>query len=286
MFRVCISSGSRALAQRPPAATATAPLHTSAVCHSVAKVRKANSLRARKANIAHTGARVAEAEAHRPSVILGTRPGDEAKWDRCDLARVLVDETALRSSTDMVPARLPIGTVALPPQFAYGVDAPERQLLFEALPNAATGMARSGVAHKAVQDGKSEDWAAVAAQEKVELLKANLLAKALDLRNANAAGIAFENRRRIIREFSTPENPFNPGLTEVQVALLTYRIRNLWTHLTTFKRDVGNRRALRQLVHQRAKLLKYLKGVSLARYDTILERLALEPDSVEGELVI
>lgn len=186
------------------------------MCSSVAKVRKANTLRTRKANIAHTEAREAEAEATRPSVILGTRPGDEAKWDRCDLARVLVDEAALRASTDMVPARLPIGTVAFPPQFAYGVDAPERQLLFEALPNAATGMARSGAAHKAVVDGKSEDWAAVAAQAKTELLKANLLAKALDLRNANAAGIAFENRRRIIREFSTPESPFNPGLTEVQ----------------------------------------------------------------------
>ena len=182
----------------------------------MSKTRKDNSLRTRKQNIARTTAREEEEEANRPSVILGTRPGDEAKWERCDLARVLVDEVALRASTEMVNTRLPIGTVALPPQFAYGVDAPERQLLFEALPNAATGMARSGAAHKAVQESKSEDWAAVAAQSKTELLKANLLAKALDLRNANAAGIAFENRRRIIREFSTPENPFNPGLTEVQ----------------------------------------------------------------------
>lgn len=49
-----------------------------------------------------------------------------------------------------------------------------------------------------------------------ELRKANLLAQALDLRNANAAGVAYENRLRIIEAFSTPKNPFDPGRTEVQ----------------------------------------------------------------------
>ena len=52
--------------------------------------------------------------------------------------------------------------------------------------------------------------------DRAELRKANLLAKVLDLRNANAAGIAYENRLRIIEAFSTPQNPFDPGRTEVQ----------------------------------------------------------------------
>lgn len=69
-------------------------------------------------------------------------------------------------------------------------------------------------------------------------------------------------------------------------AILTYRIRNLWTHLTTFKRDVGNRRGLRKLVHQRAKILKYLRRTNRVRYDILLNRLALEPESVEGELIV
>ena len=69
-------------------------------------------------------------------------------------------------------------------------------------------------------------------------------------------------------------------------AILTYRIRNLWNHLTKYKRDVGNRRGLRQLVHHRAKVLKYLKRTNRDRYDTVLERLGLEPESVEGELVV
>src|SRR5882672_1312430 len=72
----------------------------------------------------------------------------------------------------------------------------------------------------------------------------------------------------------------------ISAALLTYQIRNLWNHLTTFKRDVGNRRGLLKLVHQRAKILRYLKKTDQDRYEAILPRLALEPKSVEGELVI
>jgi len=41
-------------------------------------------------------------------------------------------------------------------------------------------------------------------------------AKVIDLVNANAKGITYENRRRIVLEFSGPENPFDPGRVEVQ----------------------------------------------------------------------
>ncbi|KAF8180422.1 hypothetical protein BJ912DRAFT_632393 [Pholiota molesta] len=276
MFRACISSGSRTLVT--PAPTRTSHLHTSAVLHAAGQAKK-TGLRTKKLNIAATDARAKAAETHRPSIILGTRPGEEHKWAACDLAKVLVDEAALAAPPAPVPHALPVGTVQLPAQLAYGVDQAEREVLFEVLPMATTHMQAEAV-------GETEAAANMERYNAAQLRKANLLAKALDLRNANAAGIAFENRRRIVKAFSTPENPFDPGRTEVQVALLTYKIRNLWTHLTTFKRDVGNRRALRKLVHQRAKLLRYLKGVSLDRYDTILERLALEPESVEGELTL
>ena len=69
-------------------------------------------------------------------------------------------------------------------------------------------------------------------------------------------------------------------------ALLTYRIRNIWSHLTKFKRDTANRRSLRRLVHERAKVLKYLRRKDRNRYELALSRLALEPESVEGELVV
>ena len=69
-------------------------------------------------------------------------------------------------------------------------------------------------------------------------------------------------------------------------AILTVRIRNLWEHLTRQKKDVISRRRLRELVHKRAKVLRYLKRVSLDRYELCLERIGVEPESVEGELVV
>ena len=49
---------------------------------------------------------------------------------------------------------------------------------------------------------------------------------------------------------------------------------------------MGNRLGLRKLVHERAKILRYLRSVDRDRYETVLGRLALEPESVEGELVV
>lgn len=69
-------------------------------------------------------------------------------------------------------------------------------------------------------------------------------------------------------------------------AILTLKIRNLWTHLLTFRADIANRRALRQMVHQRAKILKYLKRKDRDRYEAVLPQLGLDPGSVEGELVV
>lgn len=70
------------------------------------------------------------------------------------------------------------------------------------------------------------------------------------------------------------------------VALMTYKIRNLWDHLQRQRSDRGNRPRLTKLVHHRAKMLKYLKSVSRQRYDDLLPRLGLEPGSVEGELIV
>ena len=76
------------------------------------------------------------------------------------------------------------------------------------------------------------------------------------------------------------------SLTGVIAALLTPQIRKWWSHLGEFKRDVANRRNLRRLVHQRAKLLKYLKSTNRDWYERVLERLGLALGAVEGELVV
>ncbi|KAF8644242.1 hypothetical protein AX16_008597 [Volvariella volvacea WC 439] len=244
--------------------------------HLARAIKKANNLKKQE--------RLQAAQANRPHVVLGTRPGEEDRWKNCDLAKVLVDEQELVSSTELQPAEVPVGTVYLPKQIGFGIGEEEKKMLFKELPVLSAQANVMRLPQLGYDSDTMVEQHDVGLQR--ELKKANNFAKLLDLRNANAAGIAYENRKRIIEAFSTPENPFDPGRSEVQAALLTYKIRKLWSHLTEFKRDVGNRRGLRKLVHQRAKILKYLKRENRDRYDTLLERLALEPEAVEGELVV
>jgi small subunit ribosomal protein S15 len=242
-------------------------------------------------------------EANRPHVVLGTIPGRDDVWQKCDLAKVLIDEETLVNDAEPIPTPMTHSpnTVLLPKYLGHGVGEIEKKLLFQDLPRLS---AEASVLpfRRAAHEPGLVSLKHTEAEER-ELAKANTFGKLLDLRNANARGIAYENRRRIIAEFSEPDKPFDTGRPEVQgaltasldsfvltfviiAALLTYKIRNLWAHLTKFKRDVGNRRSLRKLVHQRAKILKYLKRLDRDRYDMTLNRLALDSESVEGELVV
>jgi small subunit ribosomal protein S15 len=65
------------------------------------------------------------------------------------------------------------------------------------------------------------------------------------------------------------------GSPEVQVALLTERIKELSEHLTTHKKDFHSRRGLLMMVGQRRALLDYLKKKDQKRYETLIGRLDL-----------
>jgi small subunit ribosomal protein S15 len=65
------------------------------------------------------------------------------------------------------------------------------------------------------------------------------------------------------------------GSTEVQVALLTDRIRYLTEHLKVHKKDHTSRRGLLMMVGKRSTLLKYLARTEHARYRTLIERLGI-----------
>jgi small subunit ribosomal protein S15 len=65
------------------------------------------------------------------------------------------------------------------------------------------------------------------------------------------------------------------GSPEVQVALLTERIKELSEHLTTHKKDFHSRRGLLMMVGQRRSLLDYLKKKDHKRYETLIGRLEL-----------
>ena len=65
------------------------------------------------------------------------------------------------------------------------------------------------------------------------------------------------------------------GSAEVQVALLTERIKELTEHMKIHKKDHSSRRGLLMLVNKRRRLLEYLNGQDNGRYKTLIQRLGL-----------
>ncbi len=80
-------------------------------------------------------------------------------------------------------------------------------------------------------------------------------------------------KKAIIDEYAT--HPGDTGSPEVQVAMLTQRIKDLTEHLKAHKHDHHSRRGLLLLVGQRRRLLGYLQDIDIARYRTLIERLGL-----------
>jgi small subunit ribosomal protein S15 len=85
--------------------------------------------------------------------------------------------------------------------------------------------------------------------------------------------ITAERKRELIVEFANDEG--DTGSPEVQVAILSERIKNLTEHLNTHKKDFHSRRGLLMMVGLRRRLLDYLKRKNGARYEEIVKRLGL-----------
>ena len=77
----------------------------------------------------------------------------------------------------------------------------------------------------------------------------------------------------IIKEYQ--KDPSDTGSVDVQVALLTARIRHLTEHFKTHKKDHHSRRGLLRLVSQRKKLLAYIENNDLSAYANLISRLGL-----------
>lgn len=80
-------------------------------------------------------------------------------------------------------------------------------------------------------------------------------------------------KEKIISKFRTHEK--DTGSSEVQVALLTQRISELTGHCKTHSKDFHSRRGLLKMVSTRRRLLDYLRRVSVARYQKVIEDLGL-----------
>ncbi|WP_072313084.1 30S ribosomal protein S15 [Agrococcus sp. Marseille-P2731] len=82
-----------------------------------------------------------------------------------------------------------------------------------------------------------------------------------------------EIKKAIIEEYATHEG--DTGSPEVQIALMSRRIKDLTEHLKEHKHDHHSRRGLLLLVGQRRRLLGYLSDVDIERYRALIERLGL-----------
>lgn len=139
------------------------------------------------------------------------------KWTNCDLAKVIITEKDLEA-TDVVD--YPMGSVAVSKHLNYGIGEREKEMLFDTLPQLSALHSVASVSSL----GNQRNVSATKLQQQhdeaipIERFKTRMFARVISLKNANAKGIAFENRRRIVTAFSEPSNPHDPGRPEVQGA--------------------------------------------------------------------
>jgi small subunit ribosomal protein S15 len=81
-------------------------------------------------------------------------------------------------------------------------------------------------------------------------------------------------KAEIVNDFKQAAN--DTGSSEVQVSLMTGRIKYLTEHFKEHKKDVHSRRGLQTLVNKRRKLLSYLKRNNHGRYATLIKTLGLK----------
>jgi small subunit ribosomal protein S15 len=80
-------------------------------------------------------------------------------------------------------------------------------------------------------------------------------------------------KAEIVDQYKQAEN--DTGSPEVQVSLITGRIKYLTDHFKVNRKDFHSRRGLQELVNKRRKLLKYLKRKDQGRYQTLIQSLGL-----------
>ena len=90
---------------------------------------------------------------------------------------------------------------------------------------------------------------------------------------ADKLSISKERTVELIKEFG--KNEKDSGSAEVQVAILSERIRNLTEHLKVHKKDNHTRRGLMMLIGKRRGLLKHIKANDIEEYRTLIKKLGI-----------
>jgi small subunit ribosomal protein S15 len=85
--------------------------------------------------------------------------------------------------------------------------------------------------------------------------------------------LSAERKQELITDFAIKSG--DTGSPEVQIAILTERIKGLTDHFRTHKKDNHSRRGLLKMVSLRRKLLDYVRAKDEGRYKSIIERLGI-----------
>ena len=85
--------------------------------------------------------------------------------------------------------------------------------------------------------------------------------------------LSVEEKKAIVAKFGANEN--DTGSPEVQIAVLTARIKELTEHLKVNPKDYHSARGLRKMIGRRRGLLDYLKKNDLEGYRTLIEKLGI-----------
>ena len=290
--------------------TSIATFTSSAV--SLESKAKRKSRLIRKSHIERKASLVRETVATRPNSLSGYAPGQEQVWEGSLLKSVLLNREQVWGTTVRIEKAVEEvqedGQLApLPPYtpkyYNFGLSPSAVATLTNHLPkvSALRGILSPDGTPQFFDQAKRQRAEEAAA---IELDKVEKLKRIIDLRNADSRGIRVENTRRIIDAFGVTSKA-DTGSPEVQgqlvtplssnasliisrnpAAIMTSRIHSLLEHLTVQTRDIHNRRPLRSLIQQRAKVLKYLKSVDVARYEACLKAIGVSERAVEGEVIV
>jgi small subunit ribosomal protein S15 len=93
--------------------------------------------------------------------------------------------------------------------------------------------------------------------------------------------LAKTKKQTLIKKYKQHEK--DTGSPEVQVAILSEKIRSLTSHLAEHRKDHSSRRGLLQMVNKRRKLLNYLEKEDEKRYKKVVKALGLKRIEEENE---
>lgn len=198
----------------PSLPSSSTSFHIYHPAHETRRTRLART--SKKDNAERRAERARNAKHNRPDPILGYSPGDNAKWLNCDLAKVLVSQAELESPSASISPLDTTKPLKPPNNFQWGIGAdPQLQhFLLDSLPDVSSQRSFAGKDVVNPQDASLNKQVYDAQWQ--EMHNAHMLTRLIDLRNASAAGVAFENRRRCVAAFSPPGKPNDTGRPEVQ----------------------------------------------------------------------